>query len=296
MQGETVEIYVGCMPSHELVVRVLEWSVRRHTRRPVRVHRLHARVPAFALPAARANRPGTAFSFQRFTVPEVAGRHGRALYLDCDQIVFKDIGHAFDYPMRGAPVLPTDTDRLWRRKPRLRSSVMLLDCARLDWDVRALVADLDAGRRRHEDLFALPEYRHTLPGRWNSLDRYRRGWTALLHYTAKRHQPWIGHDHPLACLWLRYLLEAVEAGAIAAADVDAAAARGEVRPSLAWQVTHRVADPRRLPAAQREADGPFLAECARYGFNNTPGDYRSATAAAPLPDANAAPRRESTAA
>ena len=275
----TIDIYVGCRPSHALVVAVLEWSIRRHTRRPVRVHRLHERVPAFDLPRAAGAAPGTAFSFQRFCVPEVAAYQGRALYLDCDQIVFKDIGTLFDYPMRDAPVLPTHTDRPEGRRGDKRSSVMLLDCARVDWDVRALIADLDAGRRRYRDLFALPEYRRTLPARWNALDRYWPGWTALVHYTAKRRQPWIGHTHALGHLWMRCLFEALDAGAIAPEAVAGAAARGEVRPSLLWQVEHRVADLRRIPGAQRERDAPFLAECARHGFNNTPGDYRSSAPA-----------------
>lgn len=279
MTDSTVELYIGCMPSHHLVVQVLAWSVLRHARRPVRFHRLYEHQPRFQLPTDRSARPGTAFSFQRFTVPEIARYQGRALYLDADQIVFKDIGRAFDHPMRGAPVLPSNTDRFWRRKPQLRSSVMLLDCARLDWDVRRLIADLDAGRRSYADLFALREYRRSLPGRWNSLDRYHRGWTALLHYTAKRHQPWINHDHPLGYLWVRYLLEALEAGHVTTQEVATAAQQGLVRPSLAWQAEARVADLRRIPQRERERDRPFLAACAQRGFNNTPGDYRSSTSA-----------------
>lgn len=278
MKDSPVDVYIGCMPSHRLVVEVLVWSVLRHTRRPVRFYPLHEHRIDHPLPRGAANRPGTAFSFQRFTVPEVAGYQGRALYLDSDQIVFKDIGHAFDYPMHGAPVLPSNTDHWWRRKAQLRSSVMLLDCARLDWDVRRLVADLDAGRREYAELFALPEYRRTLPGRWNSLDRHYPGWTALLHYTAKRHQPWINHDHPLGHLWVRYLIEAIEAGHLTEDAVFQAVASELVRPSLAWQVRKRVADLRRIPADERAGDAPFLAACAARGFNNTPGDYRSSTA------------------
>lgn len=288
MQDPTVHIYIGCMPSHRLMADVLAWSVLRHTRRSVRFYRLCEHAVDHPLPRDRANRPGTAFSFQRFTVPEVAGYRGRALYLDSDQIVFRDIGHAFDYPMHGAPVLPSNTDHWWRRKPQLRSSVMLLDCARLDWDVRRLVADLDAGRRAYAELFALPEYRRTLPGRWNSLDRHYPGWTALVHYTAKRHQPWINHDHPLGHLWVRYLLEAIAAGHLTEGAVREAVERQHVRPSLAWQVRHQVADPRCIPAAERALDAPFLAACAVHGFNNTPGDYRSSIGTASGPGAGAA--------
>src|SRR5690606_26123577 len=197
MSSEPVQIYIGCMPSHHLAVQVLVWSVLQHTRRPVQFHRLYERSIVFDLPVCRENRPGTAFSFQRFMVPQLAGYRGRALYFDSDQIVFDDVGSAFDRPMQGQPVLPTRTELPWQRRPQLRSSVMLLDCARLDWDVRGLVAELDAGRIRYPELFSLPQYRRCLPARWNSPDRYWPGWTALLHYTAKSKQPWLHHRHRL---------------------------------------------------------------------------------------------------
>ncbi|MGK2913435.1 MAG: hypothetical protein ACSLE5_03090 [Porticoccaceae bacterium] len=274
MTNQPVSIYIGCMPQHHLVVQVLIWSVQQHTRRPVHFHRIYEKAPSFAMPSRRENRPGTAFSFQRFLVPELAGYRGRALYLDADQIVFGDVGRLFDRPMRGQPVLPSNTDYWWQHKPQARSSVMLLDCARLDWDIRRLVADLDADRISYATLFALPEYRHTLPARWNSLDRYRPGWTALLHYTSKPRQPWIHHRHRLGSLWFRYLFQALDAGHIQEREVEEALAHGFVRPSLAWQVEHRQLDPRRLPPAVKALDTSYLQARARQGFNNTDGNFR----------------------
>jgi hypothetical protein len=256
MTPEPVQIYIGCMPSHHLAVQVLTWSVLQHTRRPVAFHRLHECAIPFELPKRRENRPGTAFSFQRFMVPQIAGYRGRALYLDSDQIVFADVGRALDRPMHGQPVLPTRTELPWRRQPQLRSSVMLLDCARLDWDVRRLVTELDAGRMVYADLFSLRPYRHCLPARWNSPDRYWPGWTALLHYTAKSRQPWLHHRHRLGRLWFRYLFQALDAGYVAAAEIEESITRGFVRPSLAWQVEHRVLDPRAIPPQVKQRRPP----------------------------------------
>jgi hypothetical protein len=280
MSDDTIRVYIGCMPSHHLPVQVLVWSVLRHTRRRIAFHRIHEHAIAFDPPAGSENRPGTAFSFQRFMVPQLAGHRGRALYLDSDQIVFADIGAAFDRPMHDQPVLPTNTGNPWVRRPQLRSSVMLLDCARADWDVRRLVADLDAGRMSYAQLFALPQYRHCLPARWNSPDRYWPRWTALLHYSAKSKQPWLHHRHPLASLWFRYLFQALDAGHIALSEIVESVERGFVRPSLAWQIRHRMADPRKLPPAVKAQDEPFIALAATRAFNNTEGDFRTKEATA----------------
>ncbi len=279
MTSQPVQIYIGCMPSHHLAVQVLTWSVLRNTRRPVQFHRIYERAIPFDLPRNRENRPGTAFSFQRFMVPQLAGYRGRALYLDSDQIVFADVGRAFDRPMHGQPVLPSRTELPWRRLPQLRSSVMLLDCARLDWDVHRLVADLDAGRIRYPDLFSLHQYRRCLPARWNSPDRYWAGWTALLHYTAKSRQPWLHHRHRLGRLWFRYLFQALDAGHVRPADIEESVARGFVRPSLAWQVAHRLLDARRLPPEAKAKDAAFIEVLATRSFNNTEGEFRTKEAA-----------------
>jgi hypothetical protein len=290
VSDEAVAIYIGCMPSHHLPVQVLIWSILRHTRRRMAFHRIHDQAIAFDPPQGSENRPGTAFSFQRFMVPQLAGYRGRALYLDCDQIVFADIGRAFDRPMQGQAVLPTDTGNPWLRKPQLRSSVMLLDCGRLDWDVHRLVADLDAGRTGYAQLFTLPQYRQCLPARWNSPDRYWPGWTALLHYTAKSKQPWLHHRHPLAKHWFRYLFQALDAGHVRSSEIAESVERGFVRPSLAWQVQRRLPDPRRLPAAVKARDDAFIALAATRAFNNSEGDFRTKEALARTSIALHAPR------
>jgi hypothetical protein len=279
MTNEPVTIYIGCMPSHHLAVQVLTWSVLQHTRRPVQFHRIHERAIAFELPQGRENLPGTAFSFQRFMVPELAGYRGRALYMDSDQIVFKDVAGAFDAHMHDQAVLPSKTVTLWASRPQLRSSVMLIDCSRVDWNVRRLVAELDAARMSYPQLFSLPQYRHCLPARWNSPDRYRPGWTALLHYTAKSRQPWLHHRHRLGKLWFRYLFQALDAGHVRASEIDAAVAQGFVRPSLAWQVKERIVDARALPPEMKAKDAAFIELAASRAFNNTDGDFRTKEAA-----------------
>ncbi|MDN5848876.1 MAG: hypothetical protein L0H63_04450 [Nitrococcus sp.] len=271
---DEIHIYVGCTEAQDLIAKVLSWSVLRRTQRAVRFHPLYAHAVGFEMPRDPQNRPGTPFSFHRFMIPEIAGYRGRAIYMDCDQIVFKDVARLHDWPMHGAPLLCCDTRNKRKPTPTKRSSMMLLDCARLDWQIQRIVQDLDAEHYSYQALFSLEGYPHTLPRAWNALDRYRWPWTALLHFTSKARQPWIHHRHALAYLWVKELFAALQANYITSDEVRAAAARQLVRPSLVHQMVHRLADPRALPEAVKAADEPFISACAARDFNNVPGEYR----------------------
>ncbi|AWN14277.1 hypothetical protein SALB1_0070 [Salinisphaera sp. LB1] len=211
-------------------------------------------------------------------IPQIAGFTGRAFYMDCDQIVFKDIARVFDRPMHDQPVHFCDTHKGRKPRPMLRSSFMLLDCERLDWRMRQIVEDLDAERYSYQWLFSLQGYKASLPRAWNSLDRYHWPFTALLHYTGKSTQPWINHTHKLSKLWFGYLFGAVDNGYITQQEVRQAADQELVRPSIMYQLEKRVLDARQLPAEVRRADQPFIDACAQREFNNVPGEYRSSPA------------------
>jgi hypothetical protein len=269
-----ISIYIGCTEAQALVAKVLAWSILSHTERQTRFYYLYRRAIDFEMPRNPANRPGTPFSFQRFMVPELAGYTGRAIYMDSDQIVCKNVAKLFDYPLHGAPLSCCDTKRGHKLKPMHRSSVMLLDCAQLDWQIQRIVADLDARRYSYRALLSLEGHRPTLPRAWNSLDRYHWPFTALLHYTAKRRQPWIQHNHKLAYLWFDILFSAVDAGFIAAQEVAEAARQALIRPSVGYQLEHRLADPRKLPAEIKAGDAAFIDACAAREFNTVPGEYR----------------------
>ena len=115
---------------------------------------------------------------------------------------------------------------------------MLLDCARLDWDVSEIVAGLDAGRYGYRELMQemcllAPEQRKaSLLPEWNSLERYDVGRTRLIHYTDMPTQPWISPVNPNGGLWYAALKEAVETGFIGADLVYEEAAAGRVHPDL----------------------------------------------------------------
>lgn len=272
-QTAPIDIYIGCTESQALIADVLAASVRRRTDSKVRFFPLHEHAIDFDMPADPNNRPGTPFSFHRFMIPEIAGFTGRALYMDCDQIVFKDVAKLAHRTIGPSGVSACDTRRKGKPKATKRSSMMLIDCERVGWRIERIVDDLDAGRYSYKSLFSLEDYDLDLPRGWNALDTYRWPLTALLHYTDKYQQPWINHTHKLGHLWMRELFHALDTGEITPARMTDAIDRQLVRPSLAYQIKHRQENLQALPATEKKRDEPFLAACAENDFNNVPGEY-----------------------
>jgi hypothetical protein len=262
-------VYVGTTEEQMLAVEVLEYSIRKHASLSVEVHPLHRAASEAAievpLPADPANRPRTPFSFHRFLIPALAGRRGRALYLDSDMQVFEDLRALWSLPFDGADLLSVREPESSGRASQF--SVMLLDCGALDWDIRRIVADLDAGRMSYEQLMGemrpARAIRAGIDPAWNSLERYEEGVTALLHYTDMPTQPWVHAEHPLGHLWVRDLMDAIEDGFIGRAEVEEHVERGWVRPTLLHQIDKREPDAAKLPARLRADDDGYEAPYRR---------------------------------
>jgi hypothetical protein len=208
-----------------------------------------------------ANLPRTPFSFQRFLIPAVKGYHGRAIYLDSDMQVFKDIRELWTQPFNDSDLLTVREPVESGRHPQF--SVMLLDCEALQWNVADIVAGLDARRFTYEqlmqDMCVAKRIGTTIDPAWNSLEHYAAGKTALVHYTDMPTQPWVFSGNPLGYLWVRDLLEAVDTGFLSIDFVRDHVARGFVRPSLLYQLEHRLDDGLLLPKAARALDDGFVA-------------------------------------
>jgi hypothetical protein len=255
-----VRVFVGSTPAQMLAVKVLEYSIRKYASMSVEVFPLFRAPLEYPMPKDPANRPRTPFSFQRFVIPSLKGFQGRAIYVDSDMQVFRDIRELWTLPFDGADLLaarePGDTGR------RPQFSVMLLDCERLRWNLTEIVGRLDSGELNYEKLM----YQMAVAGRveaaidprWNSLERYEDAKTALLHYTDMNTQPWLSRDNTLNYLWSRDLFEAIDRGAITRDYVAAEAEAGNVRPSLLYQVDHRIEDAALLPAAARALDARYV--------------------------------------
>jgi hypothetical protein len=232
-----MRVFIGTDASQMLGARVLEYSIRRNgTSTSVFDTMQQVEVPS---PRDPRNQPRTQFSFHRFAIPRLTGYQGRAVYVDADMLVFRDLRELWELPFDGATVLhaPASNPRLPKQ-----FSVLLLDCNRLNWDVEAIVRGLDEGRYDYDGLMKElciepPEaVQARIPPDWNSLERYVPGRTALIHYTNMRRQPWVSRVNWNGSVWVRALRDAIHDRFISRAEVREAIARGHARPSLLWQL------------------------------------------------------------
>jgi mitochondrial fission protein ELM1 len=197
----------------------------------------------------------TGFTNYRFAVPELAGRQGRAIYNDVDQVYAADPGELFDQDLDGHGFLAvSDQD----------TSVMLIDCARMSkfWSASAAMSlskmELLAVAARNPGLWG------PLEPNWNARDlEYVEGRSKLLHFTALHLQPWQPfpreysyHPHPLAHIWLR-LERAANAEGFLVFDED--------RPSMEFR--HVIEDNHEIRGSTSE--GGFQPCKAR--FDTLPG-------------------------
>ncbi|HVR67516.1 MAG TPA: ELM1/GtrOC1 family putative glycosyltransferase [Verrucomicrobiae bacterium] len=121
----------------------------------------------------------TGFTNYRFAIPDYAGRSGKAIYNDVDQIYLADPGLMFDLDLGDHGFLAVSASD---------TSVMVMDCARMAvvWNLQA--ATTQSKERLHADAAS---FWGPLDPAWNSRDaEYEEGRSKLLHFTAMHTQPW----------------------------------------------------------------------------------------------------------
>lgn len=239
-----MRIFVGGDETEHVAAQVLEHTIRQHASGPVAITIM--RDYAIPVPKDPANRARTKFSFYRFRIPELSRYRGRALYVDSDMQVFRDVAELWQLPFGNRKILCTRQDRpptAWKDyawfKPGRQFSVMLLDCERLPWRVDEVIRGLDEGRYTYANLlFEMclvkpDEIGEDLPTRWNHLETHVPGETALTHFTVVPTQPWKTDDTPLCDLWMRAYEDAVATGAVDPRDVRHGIERGYYKRGLA---------------------------------------------------------------
>lgn len=257
---ELIRVYVGVDRSQLLAVPVLEYSIKRHTTAPVEV------IPMLDLPVPVPKDPRngqrTGFSFSRFCIPKLAGYRGKAIYMDADMIVFKDIRELWNIPLDGAKIVIQEevkyqdvtTQKAGAPKQRKKQcAVMLLDCGRLDWDVESIVAGMDAEKYDYEQLMYEmcildeSEVKYGVPFEWNSLEHWDAS-TCLLHYTDVYTQPWTAVGNPHGGVWFSEVRRMLREGKLTQADIQKEIDLGYFRPSLIRDVKFRHLVPKFLHA------------------------------------------------
>lgn len=191
-----VRIFLGTEPAQHRAERVFIWSIEQ-VRDPSRVYEIHLMKELVGFDRRRWL---TGFTNYRFAVPEFAGRSGRAIYNDVDQIYLVDPAALFDAEMGAHGYLSITPDD---------ASVMLVDCAQMAplWNLT---------RARHRTAKALLGDAHAVVGLWGKLapewnardTQYSPGHSRVVHYTVLHTQPWrpfpndyVYLDNPAAGPW-----------------------------------------------------------------------------------------------
>jgi hypothetical protein len=258
--GNYFNIYVGTEIEQMLPTKVLEYSILKYSTIPVRVLPLFEAIQnaGIKIPVVTDPKNGgkTPFSFQRFAIPELNKYQGRALYVDSDMAVFRDIKELRDLSFDGADLL--SVKEIPGSHRRSQFSVMLLNCEKLKWKAEDLVEKVITGQMTYENLVyhmkAAEDIRQTISHEWNSLERYESGETALTHFTDMLEQPWLNTVNPLTELWCQLLLEAVENKFVSKNFVEDQVSKNWVRPSLLYQIEQNIADPNKIPKSIRMLD------------------------------------------
>jgi len=239
--SETIQVYVGTDRSQALAVDVLAYSIRRHTNQAVAIHSMRD----LDIPAPRDIRQGqrTGFSFARWAIPELADYRGRAIYMDADMLVFRDICELWNVQMGDSKLAILEPHRKIGRNVRVNvneTSVMVLDCTRCDWTLRELVDGLN-GRYDYKQMMSglcfLDEgdIARTIPADWNRLEYYTST-TGLLHYTLTPTQPWVSARNPLAHFWVNEVRRMVAEGVLKISQIKQEIDLGYFRPSLMVEI------------------------------------------------------------
>lgn len=201
-----VRIFLGTEAVQFRAERAFIWSVER-VRDPARTYEIHL-MKDFVGFERRLWLTG--FTNYRFTIPELAGGQGRAIYNDTDQIYLRDPAELFDLDMGDAGVLSiNDRD----------TSVMLIDCAKMvdlwNWRTARTVGNRELEKRMRE-----ARLWGDLDDGWNARDaEYVPGQSHLVHYTTIHSQPWrptpqdfVYRDNPAGGIWANIEREADAAG------------------------------------------------------------------------------------
>jgi hypothetical protein len=135
------------------------------------------------------------FTPLRFAPPELMNYEGRAVIMDPDIFAIGDIWELLQRDMAGAAIMCRPKSGRKGRKGAFASSVMLLDCSRLEhWQFERNFSEMfEPVKRDYMEWVSLrlehPTTIGLLESHWNDFDNLTDE-TKLLHNTKRKTQPW----------------------------------------------------------------------------------------------------------
>ena len=145
----------------------------------------------------------TNFSCYRWAIPELCRFEGKAIYLDVDQIVLKDISQMWNLDMQDKGVLSISPER---------TDVMLMDCSKFKDSWWPRLSQMKASGKHQKYYRCLVQNKNLigpLDPIYNCLDGVGfSDETRLVHYTKMNTQPW--HPSPESMEYKPHKIPAME--------------------------------------------------------------------------------------
>tara|TARA_B100001093_G_scaffold518642_1_gene604243 strand:- start:2895 stop:4454 length:1560 start_codon:yes stop_codon:yes gene_type:complete len=258
-----IKIYIGCTRKELLPAEVLKYSIEKNSHISVDIKFLFQSDINIPEVTRKENQARTPFSFQRFIIPEICNYSGKAIYLDADMLVFKNIIDLWENDFNDANILLCKDEDY--RKPQL--SVMMLDCSNLKWNIKDIVSELNNNTLTYNQLmhdFTIAKYDMKINKSWNTIDKFDNK-TSLLHYTDMTKQPWLSTTNHLGYKWMEVLLDAIDDNYISIDFIQNEIEQGHVRPSLLYQINNNVTNGLLLSKKILQIDQSFD---TKHGHNN----------------------------
>lgn len=117
---------------------VFEYTLRRHASRPVELRWMrlnHDKDSPWRLSRWATHAWSTPFTGMRWSLPEVCGYEGRAIYCDVDQWWQRDVAELWDTPMNGKVLLNKANEG------KVGFSVTMFDCAKAKGHIQSKPSD-----------------------------------------------------------------------------------------------------------------------------------------------------------
>lgn len=251
-----VKVYIGSSSDQWLAHQVLSYSIKKNASTEVVTYPLYQNNIKLKLPKDKANQPRTPFSFQRFLIPELNQFKGKAIYLDSDMLVFSDIVNLWNRDIDQSEIFSAYSSSQEGRIPQF--SVLLINCKKFKYTLSEIIQLLDDGILDYEslmyDMKIAKQLEINIEPEWNSLEKYEQQKTKLLHYTDMTRQPWIHNTNPLGKLWVKELANAITDKVISKKELRTEIIKGNVKPSLIFQINYNYFDVTNLPLIVKYLD------------------------------------------
>jgi lipopolysaccharide biosynthesis glycosyltransferase len=192
---ETIKIFIGSEPGNQDAEITLAWSISQTTSGPYEINWMSEGIPCSIWQHWNKGRDHniqntktgwkTNFSAFRWAIPELCNFKGKAIYLDVDQIVLKDIRNLWDLPVNDFSYLAINN---------VRTDVMLLNCDKFEnswWPSINKMKISGHSQRYYRQLVEKNTKVGNLDKKYNCLDG--EGFdeeTSIIHFTKMSTQPW----------------------------------------------------------------------------------------------------------